>query len=118
MIRVNTSCSLFLIFFKVNGIDYTILTPQNGITYKRSFIGNLVLSDPIDGCDHISSIETVGTEAISNPVIVVDWGECHYAQKVKNAEIAGAKMVILVLRNDMPTNHPQFKNLRNIFQIC
>jgi len=99
-------------FNQVNGIDYVVLTPQNKITYKRSFRGNLILASPRDdACDFVEAIPSYGEDAIYNPIVVATWGECHYAQKVKSAEIAGAKMLILVLRHDMPLNHPSVRQL-------
>lgn len=99
-------------FNQVNGIDYVVLTPQNKITYKRSFRGNLILASPSDdACSSIEAIPSYGDNAVYNPIVVATWGECHYAQKVKSAEIAGAKMLILVLRHDMPLNHPSVRQL-------
>ena len=96
----------------VNGIDYVVLSPQNKITYKRSFIGNAILSSPENACEFIKPIDTLGDEAVINPVLVAVWGDCFYAQKVKNAEIAGAKMLILVLKSQMPLNHASVRELR------
>jgi len=96
----------------VNGIDYVVLTPQNKITYSRAFRGNLILASPKeDACDFVKSIPTQGDEAVPNPIVITTWGECAYQQKVRNAENAGAKMVILVLRHDMPFNHPEIRAL-------
>jgi len=41
----------------------------------------------------------------------VTWGDCHYAQKVKNAENAGAKMILVVLNHDMAVNHAAIRQL-------
>lgn len=109
------SLFFFFIFSKANGIDYVVLTPQNKITYKRAFIGNLVLANPDNGCDSIQPIQSVGDETIDNPILLVDSEKCYYPQKVKNAEVAGAKMLILILRNDIPINHPAIKQMRNHF---
>jgi hypothetical protein len=99
-------------FSPVNGIDYVVLTPQNKITYKRSFVGNALLASPNDdACEYVEAIPTYGDDAVYNPIVVASWGECHYAQKVKNAEIAGAKMLLLVLKHDMPINHPSIRQL-------
>lgn len=64
-------------------------------------------------CDPLPSLSGLDKDAVYNPVLLTTWGDCHYAQKVKNAEMAGAKMVILVLRHDMDANHPTVRQLRN-----
>jgi hypothetical protein len=108
-LSVKSPGSLVSKFDTVNGIDYAVLTPQNKLTYKRAFIGNLMLADPVNGCESIKPVSNLGD--LSNPILITVWGDCHYAQKVKNAETAGAKMMLLVLKHDMTLNHDSIREL-------
>jgi len=66
--------------------------------FEGSFRGNLILANPSsDACSSISSITTSGPNSVFNPIILANWGGCHYSNKIRNAELAGARMLILIL---------------------
>jgi len=89
-------------------IDSVSLLPRDKVISTDTFVGYPVLSSPReDACDSITNIPTSG----ENTIVVATWGECPPAQKAKNAELAGAKMLILVLKEDMQLDHPSLKNL-------
>lgn len=101
----------------MNGLDYSVLTPQNKLNQKKSFIGNLVLAEPLDGCQLSPNTDSNDSYSSTTTVIIAQIGECHPAQKVKSAEIVGAKMLLLVLRRDMELNHPAVHDLRKFFVL-
>jgi len=82
---------------KFNGIDYAVMSSKSSLS-KSNFKATLVAPDPFDGCEKLISSEQITNNF--NPVAIVTEGKCNILQKVKNAEIAGAKMLILVLNKD------------------
>jgi len=73
---------------------------ENTVRDKK-FVGSLVLANPIDACSPIPPLNPFNNdEMMANFALVARWGECHFAQKVRTAELAGFKMLIFVMNED------------------
>lgn len=57
------------------------------------------MSDPADACSPIKPIERDSKSSLSIFLLVED-GECEYDTKSKYAEIAGAKLVVVISGDD------------------
>jgi len=82
---------------KFNGIDYAVMSSKSSLS-KSNFKATLVAPSPLDGCEQLITSDQITNNF--NPVVIVTEGKCNILQKVRNAEVAGAKMLILVLNKD------------------
>ena len=97
-----------------NGLDYVVASSKYALS-KSSFQGTLVTPDPIDGCKIIASDKITSN---THPVVIAREGECSFLQKARNAEIAGARMLVLVLNQGSLDDYKEFlKNFGNSF-LC
>jgi len=62
------------------------------VPWGRKIMGRLVLAEPLDGCTYIR----VPDELPTTPVMVTQRGNCPFWVKALNAELAGARMLIVV----------------------
>jgi len=84
-------------------IEYR-LARTDKIPYGSALTGTLVLADPIDACTSLLTNKYNLDGSIQVPIFVVRKGGCKYAVKTMYAQIAGAKMVIIVDDSDeLPT---------------
>lgn len=79
-----------------------VLTNQTPVRSAGSITGKVVYGTPGNntGCDPITPDPAWG----ANPVIMVDRGDCMFAAKARNAELAGAAAVIII--NNVPLCGP------------
>jgi hypothetical protein len=91
---------IFFFLFQVNGIDYRSFAAPNNLDFNKTFIGTLMKSIPLDLCEPMSAIPTLGDDAVINPILIATIGHCNIAHKVANAKAAGANMVIVVSHLD------------------
>jgi hypothetical protein len=61
------------------------------VPWGEQLRGHLQLAYPLNACDYISLNEDIG-----NSIIVAMRGECSFAMKAHNAQLAGATMLIIV----------------------
>jgi len=81
-------------FAKKNQTEIKYIVASYGhIPWGRSLIGEVVLSQPEDGCSNISSVQSVQIK--ETPFLMMKIGECFHVTKSKNAEAAGAKLAII-----------------------
>ena len=66
-----------------------VMSNFGDVPYGRTLTGEVVQASPSEGC--------VKTRAnYENKIVLVSRGNCHFAEKVHNAQQAGALMVIIV----------------------
>ena len=68
--------------------------------YGAHFIGGLAIADPVDGCNFINRFIAGELQFDQNIIAVVRGGNCQNTVKTRNAQRAGAKMVIIVHDSD------------------
>jgi len=73
------------------------------IPYGQTFYGNLVLPSPRQACSQLE-IFSNGEIIVENPIIIATVGGCKPSIQANYAQLAGAKMLLLV--NDMNTVTP------------
>ena len=77
-----------------------------GITYEGTVTGNLVLADPVLGCepgatpsDPAFPVELDNADAIDGNIALIERGGCGFSLKVTSAQRAGARGVIIYIPN-------------------
>jgi len=96
-------------FDKINGIDYYIVNAK-GLSPKKNFVGTLIFQkDNEDGCQNVKSLSSGEYAAYASPILVFTHKGCLFEQKAKNAELAGAKMVMILNNEDHKLNHQYHK---------
>lgn len=79
-------------FYSDNNLEYTV-SSFGSVPYGRTIYGTVVKAHPINACAPIADLEIDKTQG---PLIVlVERGTCHFAEKVLNAQKAGASMVMI-----------------------
>lgn len=81
---------------------YYVISNFGYVPYGHTVYGTLYLASPLDACTELSYIDKKGNN--SNLIILVTRGECHFSQKVLNAQNAGAKFVIIADNNNEDVN--------------
>lgn len=79
-------------------INFTIAN-FGDIPYGKSIIGPVVKAIPEDGCSEIRNIkyeDQFQDNKQDKPIVLLKRGNCNFVLKVKNAQNAGAKLVIIV----------------------
>eukprot|EP01017_Pseudomicrothorax_dubius_P003929 TRINITY_DN10686_c0_g1_i1.p1 TRINITY_DN10686_c0_g1~~TRINITY_DN10686_c0_g1_i1.p1 ORF type:complete len:460 (-),score=98.88 TRINITY_DN10686_c0_g1_i1:140-1519(-) len=82
------------------GIEYNIGN-YGRVPYGKSLVGSIHVADPFDGCQQLTPI-VVPKEGENNkkasvaPFVLVERGGCDFVTKTHYAEIAGAKLVIVI----------------------
>jgi len=70
------------------------------IPHGKTVMGNLYYASPSDGCSSLNQTEIKfeGNEndPSNTPILLIDRGNCTFVTKTKYAQLAGAKMVIIV----------------------
>ena len=59
-------------------------------------LGSLALANPIDACKAIESFADGQGRLYTNIIAVMERGHCRIFEKIRNAQLAGAKAVIIV----------------------
>jgi len=62
------------------------------VPWGRKIMGRLVLAEPLDACTYLK----VPDELPTTPIVVAQRGNCPFYVKAQNAELAGARMLIVV----------------------
>lgn len=78
-------------------INFTIAN-FGDIPYGKSIIGPVVKAIPEDGCSEIRNIkyeDQFQDNKQDKPIVLLKRGNCNFVLKVKNAQNAGAKLVII-----------------------
>jgi len=63
------------------------------IPWGRKIIGRLQLANPLDACDYIKQTDN---DYLQQPILVAMRGKCPFVTKAHYAQLAGAKMLIVV----------------------
>ena len=64
------------------------------VPYGRTFIGHVEIPEIADGCsDYTLKFED---EWDRHPIVMVNRGNCHFVQKARFAQLAGAKLLMVV----------------------
>lgn len=71
----------------------TALAAFGYVPWGRKIVGHLELANPIDACDYITQSDK---EYAEHPIIVARRGTCKFAIKAHYAQLAGAKMLLIV----------------------
>lgn len=84
-----------------NGIPFSVGN-FGKIPYGTHIIGVTAMANPADGCDTISDFRAGEYSFDKNVIAVIRTGNCPFTIKTRNAQAAGAKVVIIVQENDDP----------------
>lgn len=90
-------------FTSDSGIPFQ-LAKYGNIPYGSNLVGTLMLADPEDACTSLSA--NIGSD-VQNPIFVVRRGGCKYTVKTRYAQLAGAKMVIVIDDSDEISSPPR-----------
>jgi len=63
------------------------------IPWGRKILGRLQLAEPLDACDYIKQNDA---DYLQQPILVALRGNCPFVTKAHYAQLAGAKMLIVV----------------------
>lgn len=85
---------------KDDGIIPFALANYGNAPHGAHFVGGLALADPINACGRIDHFLAGEIQFDQNIIAVVRMGGCQNTVKTRNAQLAGAKMVILVQDTD------------------
>jgi len=105
--------SLATKFDRQAGIDFRVI--QFGQThFGAHFVGMLALADPIDACSPLKPLRKGEEGGRENKIAVAMSGGCQDSTKIRNAEQAGAKMILLINDNDrLPEEHGSRQGYQN-----
>ena len=76
------------------------LSHFGNIPYGAHLVGQVFLAEPIDACGRVEAFHEGENTYHENVVALVKRGGCRISTKIRNAQFAGAKVVILVDNND------------------
>ncbi|HWB24599.1 MAG TPA: M36 family metallopeptidase [Chitinophagaceae bacterium] len=71
------------------------MSTNNSLAAKGPITGNVVLYNSSSGSDSACTVAS-NTSALNNNIALIWRGDCNFTVKVKNAQLAGAKAVIMV----------------------
>ena len=79
--------------YKTHGSAYSIAN-FGVVPYGHTIIGTVKKAVPFDACQSVNAVKHTNEEGAV--IMLVMRGKCHFAEKVINAQNAGAKLVIIV----------------------
>lgn len=74
---------------ELQSISYNIMD-FGQVPYGRRVRGQVYLASPLRGCQELEAIDLQGSS-----VVLMERGDCHFAEKMLNAQKIGAKMVMI-----------------------
>jgi len=87
---------------KFSGIPFKVGN-YGKVPYGAHIIGAITMANPQNACDTISEFRAGEFSFDQNVIAIVRGGDCPYTVKSRNAQAAGAKVVVIVHdKNDLP----------------